>query len=105
MANSGTDVQAKTAIAPLDRVKILFQTSNTDFRKYAGACSMNEGDKLTLGTPAGVIHAMGQIYRTTGIRGLFQGHSATLLRVFPYAGIKFMFYDWIEKVQTRSSLG
>lgn len=53
---------------------------------------------LTTGTPAGLIHAMGKIYRTTGILGLFQGHSATLLRVFPYAGIKFMFYDWIEKV-------
>ncbi|KAL1409682.1 coenzyme A transporter [Vanrija albida] len=76
---------AKTAIAPLDRVKILFQTSNTDFRKYAG-------------TPAGLLHATAKIYHTTGIRGLLQGHSATLLRVFPYAGIKFMFYDWIEKI-------
>lgn len=28
--------QAKTAIAPLDRVKILFQTSNTEFSRFAG---------------------------------------------------------------------
>ncbi|WWC97280.1 hypothetical protein V866_004159 [Kwoniella sp. B9012] len=76
---------AKTAIAPLDRVKILFQTSNADFRKYAG-------------TPLGLIHATGMIYRTSGIRGLFQGHSATLMRIFPYAGIKYMLYDWMERI-------
>ena len=28
---------AKTVVGPLDRVKILFQASNPDFRKYAGA--------------------------------------------------------------------
>ncbi|CAD6573569.1 MAG: hypothetical protein TREMPRED_000858 [Tremellales sp. Tagirdzhanova-0007] len=77
--------QAKTAIAPLDRVKILFQTSNAEFRKYAG-------------TPMGLLNATGTIYRQSGIRGLFQGHSATLLRIFPYAGIKFMTYDWIESI-------
>ncbi|WRT63403.1 uncharacterized protein IL334_000308 [Kwoniella shivajii] len=76
---------AKTAIAPLDRVKILFQTSNADFRKYAG-------------TPLGLVHATGVIYKTSGIRGLFQGHSATLFRIFPYAGIKYMLYDWMERV-------
>jgi solute carrier family 25 protein 16 len=37
LANRVTScIQAKTAIAPLDRVKILFQTSNTDFKRYAG---------------------------------------------------------------------
>lgn len=46
----------------------------------------------------GLLHATAKIYKSTGVRGLLQGHSATLLRVFPYAGIKFMFYDWIEKV-------
>jgi solute carrier family 25 protein 16 len=46
----------------------------------------------------GLIHASGRIYRTNGVRGLFQGHSATLLRIFPYAGVKFMTYDWAESV-------
>lgn len=36
---------------------------------------------------------MREIRRTDGVRGLFRGHSATLLRVFPYAAIKFMAYE------------
>lgn len=30
------------------------------------------------------------------MRGLFKGHSATLLRIFPYAGIKFLAYEQIR---------
>ena len=32
------------------------------------------------------------------MRGLFQGHSATLLRIFPYAAIKFLAYEQIRAV-------
>ncbi|KZV67339.1 mitochondrial carrier [Peniophora sp. CONT] len=71
---------AKTVVAPLDRVKILFQASNPDFQKYAGSWT-------------GAFQAGSKIFKETGVRGLLQGHSATLLRVFPYAGIKFLAYD------------
>ncbi|KPV76558.1 uncharacterized protein RHOBADRAFT_52549 [Rhodotorula graminis WP1] len=71
---------AKTSVAPLDRVKILFQTRSPDYHKYAG-------------TFLGVFRASKDIYAETGMRGLLQGHSATLLRIFPYAAIKFMAYD------------
>lgn len=37
-----------------------------------------------------------EIWRTSGVYGLFQGHTATLLRVFPYAAIKFVVYDHIR---------
>ncbi|KAH9246929.1 hypothetical protein BASA81_015507 [Batrachochytrium salamandrivorans] len=74
---------AKTVIAPLDRVKILFQTSNPAYEKYAGSFS-------------GTFKALGMIRRTQGILGLFQGHSATLLRIFPYAAIKFMTYEQLK---------
>ncbi|TFK44459.1 mitochondrial carrier domain-containing protein [Crucibulum laeve] len=74
---------AKTVVAPLDRVKILFQASNPDYQKYAGTWS-------------GALRAGKDIYRDGGIRGLFQGHSATLLRIFPYAAIKFMAYDQVH---------
>ncbi|OSC96704.1 mitochondrial carrier [Trametes coccinea BRFM310] len=83
---------AKTVVAPLDRVKILFQASNPDFQKYAGTWS-------------GTFRAISQIYGDNGIRGLLQGHSATLLRIFPYGAIKFMAYDQLEAIlmPTRES--
>jgi solute carrier family 25 protein 16 len=64
-------------------VKILFQTRNPQFAKYTGSWS---------GFPT----AMYDIYSSTGVRGLFKGHSATLLRIFPYAGIKFLAYEQIR---------
>ncbi|KAK0554857.1 coenzyme A transporter [Tilletia horrida] len=71
---------AKTAIAPLDRVKILFQANNPEFAKYSGRV-------------LGVFYAIGDIFRSQGPFALFQGHSATLVRIFPYAAIKYMAYD------------
>ncbi|KXS12616.1 mitochondrial carrier [Gonapodya prolifera JEL478] len=71
---------AKTVIAPLDRVKILFQTSNPKFQRHIGSFT-------------GFFHAMREIHAEYGVRGLFQGHSATLLRIFPYAAIKFMAFE------------
>ncbi|KIW06900.1 uncharacterized protein PV09_02570 [Verruconis gallopava] len=74
---------AKSVVAPLDRVKILFQTSNPQFAKYSGSWS-------------GFAVALRAIYGQDGARGLFRGHSATLLRIFPYAGIKFLAYEQIR---------
>jgi solute carrier family 25 protein 16 len=79
-------VQAKTVVAPLDRVKILFQTSNPDFKSYSTHWT-------------GVFRAGRDIYADAGVRGLLQGHSATLARVFPYAAIKFMTYDVAHQVR------
>ncbi|PIA16286.1 mitochondrial carrier [Coemansia reversa NRRL 1564] len=75
---------AKTVVAPLDRVKILFQTHNARFAKYAG-------------THFGLIRAGAAIYKEYGVRGLFQGHSMQLARIFPYAAIKFMTYEQLKR--------
>ncbi|KAF9938072.1 hypothetical protein BGZ75_000811 [Mortierella antarctica] len=80
IAGGLSGVIAKTAIAPLDRVKILFQARNPSFEKYAG-------------TWTGVFKAGRDIQKSVGWRGLFQGNSATVLRIFPYAAIKFMAYE------------
>jgi len=76
---------AKTIVAPLDRVKILFQSRNPQFVKYTGSWY-------------GVGGAVKEIYHQDGPLGLFRGHSATLLRIFPYAAIKFLAYEQIRAV-------
>jgi len=76
---------AKTAIAPLDRVKILFQTSNPQYSHHIGSFW-------------GVFRAAREIKDQFGLRGLFQGHLATLIRIFPYAAIKFMAFEQYKNV-------
>lgn len=41
---------------------------------------------------------MRDINKQDGVRGLFRGHSATLLRIFPYAALKFLAYEQIRTV-------
>ncbi|MCJ1477668.1 hypothetical protein MMC13_006341 [Lambiella insularis] len=81
---------AKSVVAPLDRVKILFQASNPQFAKYTGSWF-------------GVVTAMRDINQQDGLRGLFRGHSATLLRIFPYAAIRFLAYEQIRSVIIKNS--
>ncbi|WBW74011.1 mitochondrial carrier, coenzyme A [Schizosaccharomyces osmophilus] len=80
---------AKTVIAPLDRVKILYQTNHEAYRDYAFSRH-------------GLTNSIKRIYRISGVRGLFQGHTATLYRVFPYAGIKFVAYEQVRRMLIRS---
>lgn len=80
LAGGLAGLAAKTAIAPLDRVKILFQTQHPAFTSHSGSFM-------------GGIAAIRQISSTQGVAGLFQGHSATVLRIVPYAAVKFMAYE------------
>ncbi len=57
------------------------------------------------GTWSGAFRAGTKIYRQNGFLGLFQGHSATLYRIFPYAAIKFMTYDQVHFVSPPSFTG
>ena len=86
---------AKTVVAPLDRIKILFQTSHKSYIPYQGSLK-------------GFVEAIVELKRTAGIKGLFKGHSATLMRIFPYAGIKFMAYEQfkivVEKVPASKGI-
>ena len=77
--------------------------SSRGFPSFAGQNSLFCYTNIT-GTWTGVFRASRDIYAETGIRGLLQGHSATLIRIFPYAAIKFMAYDQIHSVRVHSIL-
>jgi solute carrier family 25 protein 16 len=74
---------AKTTVAPLDRVKILLQVRNPEFTKYNTSWF-------------GPATAIRDIWKADGLRGVFRGHSATLLRIFPYSALKYSIYDKIR---------
>ncbi|KOS48313.1 hypothetical protein ACN38_g716 [Penicillium nordicum] len=71
---------AKTVVAPLDRVRILFQTSHSQFVQYSAHWN-------------GLFKAARVIKTNYGISALFKGHSASLIRVFPYASLNFLAYE------------
>eukprot|EP01138_Halocafeteria_seosinensis_P015148 gb/GECG01015461.1/.p1 GENE.gb/GECG01015461.1/~~gb/GECG01015461.1/.p1 ORF type:complete len:363 (+),score=31.24 gb/GECG01015461.1/:1-1089(+) len=71
---------AKTCIAPLDRAKILFQTSKRAFSIRAALAVLYD------------------IAREEGFRAMWRGNSATVARVYPYSGIQLMSFDQFKKI-------
>lgn len=71
---------AKSVVAPLDRVKILFQTNNAHY-PYTG-----------------VFSTIRRVAQSEGTRDLWKGNSATLIRVFPYAAIQWASYEQYKKL-------
>lgn len=49
-----------------------------------------------------MVNAVKDIKHNEGALGLYRGHSATLLRIFPYAAIKFVAYEQIRAVFIQS---
>eukprot|EP01112_Ceratiomyxa_fruticulosa_P023826 TRINITY_DN92_c0_g5_i1.p1 TRINITY_DN92_c0_g5~~TRINITY_DN92_c0_g5_i1.p1 ORF type:complete len:351 (-),score=59.58 TRINITY_DN92_c0_g5_i1:1038-2090(-) len=75
-------ITAKTSIAPLERVKIMFQVRITQYEE------VNRG----------VFHVLSAVSKREGLKGLFKGNGATILRVFPYAAIQFTTFEQARKV-------
>ncbi len=66
---------AKTFVAPIDRIKILYQVTSAPFRLR---------DVPSVAT---------NIVNQEGLNGLWRGNTATMIRIFPYAGIQFMVFN------------
>jgi solute carrier family 25 protein 42 len=70
---------AKTVTAPLDRLKLIFQVSSQRFTLAAGA------------------RALAHTVAAEGAPALWRGHSATLLRIVPYAGLHYAAHEALEE--------
>lgn len=66
---------AKTVVAPLERVKILFQTRRTEFKAI------------------GLFGSIKKIAQTEGIMGFYRGNGASVARIVPYAALHYMTYE------------
>lgn len=88
------------AIAAADQLLILDVRLDT---KKVPNQSGNYFD-IIIGTWTGVFKAARDIHRSGGVQGLFQGNSATVLRIFPYAAIKFMAYEQYRSVSVFGNL-
>ncbi|KAE9587901.1 putative mitochondrial carrier protein [Lupinus albus] len=82
---------AKSLVAPLERLKILFQTRRDEFHSR------------------GFLGSANRIAKTEGILGFYRGNGASVARIIPYAAIHFMSYEeyrrWIIQTVPDVSKG
>ncbi|KAL2524965.1 Mitochondrial adenine nucleotide transporter ADNT1 [Abeliophyllum distichum] len=81
---------SRTAVAPLERLKILLQVQNPHSIKYSGT-----------------VQGLKYIWRTEGFRGLFKGNGTNCARIIPNSAVKFFSYEeaskgilWLYRLQT-----
>jgi len=70
-------------VNPIERVEILRQVDNKDFR----------GLKFT--------KSIIKFYQTQGVTGIFKGNSASLIRIFPFSAIEFYSFEFYKNVLIR----
>lgn len=71
---------SRTAVAPLERLKILLQVQNPHSIKYNGT-----------------IQGLKYIWRTEGFKGLFKGNGTNCARIVPNSAVKFFSYEQASK--------
>lgn len=75
IAGGAAGAFAKTAVAPLERIKILLQTRTQGFHSL------------------GVYQSLKRLLKHEGLPGFYKGNGASVLRIVPYAALHFMTYE------------
>jgi solute carrier family 25 phosphate transporter 23/24/25/41 len=70
---------SRTAVAPLERLKILQQVAGNTTTAYNG-----------------VFNGLSHIWKTEGIRGMMKGNGANCIRIVPNSASKFLAYEYLE---------
>ena len=97
---------AKTAVAPLDRIKILVQGQNKHYKHLGKIVFLALFDKIKFtdllsNIFPGVFPSLGKIIRTEGPVGLFRGNGAQMVRMFPYSALQFSSFEVYKKTIPR----
>ncbi|THD18816.1 Carnitine/acylcarnitine translocase [Fasciola hepatica] len=88
LAGMFSGVFTTAIVAPGERIKCLLQIQS-------GSCAPHKYK--------GPIDVVRQLYREGGLRSLFRGTVATLLRDIPASGAYFLSYEWIKDVLKKRS--
>lgn len=80
VAGGAAGIVAKSTLAPVDRIKIMFQVN--DKRRFSFRNAFNLAR---------------EIYVQDGFRALFRGNMINILRVVPYAGVQHSSFDFFRR--------
>ncbi|KAM6541837.1 hypothetical protein CsatB_006284 [Cannabis sativa] len=75
IAGGAAGAFAKTAVAPLERIKILLQTRTNGFQSL------------------GVHQSLKKLLKHEGVKGFYKGNGASVIRIVPYAALHYMTYE------------
>ena len=73
---------SRTAVSPLERLKIIFQVQNAGREDY----------KL------GVAKALRKMWVEEGFAGLMRGNGTNCIRIVPYSAVQFGSYNFYKRV-------
>ena len=89
MAGAGAGAITKSAVAPLERVKILFQIQGM------------KGETGSTRKYRGMMQALRLITKEEGVVALWKGNGANCVRVVPVYALKFTFNDALKDIVLR----